>query len=211
MSTLRETVGVITVGLTGGIGSGKSTVAELLASYGAVIIDADLLAREAVAPGTPGLARVVEEFGGEMVTADGSLDRARLGAVVFADPERLAALNAIVHPYVAARRAELTTAAPRDAIVVFDVPLLVENRLTDYDVVVVVDASTETQVRRLVGQRGMDEEQARARIAAQATREQRREAADVVIDNDGDRDTLRPQVESLWARLRRRADGQDWG
>ena len=200
---MRHTVGVITVGLTGGIGSGKSTVAGLLSSYGAVVIDADALAREAVAPGTAGLARVVEEFGAAMLAPDGSLDRARLGAVVFADPQRLAALNAIVHPYVAARRAELAAAAPPDAIVVFDVPLLVENGLTDYDVIVVVDASTETQLRRLVDGRAIDEEQARARIAAQATREQRRAVADVVIDNDGDQDELRAQVERLWARLSR--------
>ena len=204
---MRQTDRVITVGLTGGIGAGKSTVAELLSSYGAVVIDADQLAREAVAPGTPGLARVVAEFGPEMVSPDGSLDRPRLGAVVFADPERLAALNAIVHPYVGARRAELTAAAPEHAVVVFDVPLLVENELTDYDLIVVVDASTETQLRRLVDGREMAEAQARARMAAQAGREQRRAVADVVIDNDGDLDRLRRQVERLWARLQADAAG----
>jgi len=194
---------VITVGLTGGMGSGKSTVAGLLSAYGAVIVDADVLAREAVATGTPGLARVVEEFGAQMLAPDGSLDRARLGAVVFADPDRLAALNAIIHPYVGARRAELTAQAPADAVVVFDVPLLVENGLQDdYDVVVVVDASEQTQLQRLVDGRGMVEGQARARIAAQTTREQRRAVADVVIDNDGDLETLRDQVRSLWERLR---------
>ena len=195
---------MITVGLTGGIGSGKSTVAELLTSYGAVVVDADVLAREAVAPGTPGLARVVEEFGPGVLAADGSLDRSRLASLVFGNPERLAALNAIVHPYVAARRAELTEAAAAahaDAVVVFDVPLLVENGLTDYDVVVVVDASAETQLRRLVDVRGMDESQARARMAAQAGREERRAVADVVIDNDRDLAHLREQVVHLWARL----------
>ncbi len=193
---------MITVGLTGGIGSGKSTVAELLSSYGAVIIDADVLAREAVQPGTPGLARVVEEFGPEVLAADGSLDRQRLATVVFGNPERLAALNAIVHPYVRQRSEELTATASDDAVVVQVIPLLVENGLTDFDVVVVVDASLETQLRRLA-ERGMDEADARARIAAQATREQRRAAADVVIDNDGDLASLREQVRTVWGRLRR--------
>lgn len=195
---------MITVGLTGGIGSGKSTVAGLLASYGAVVVDADVLAREALATGTPGLARVVEEFGTGVLGADGSLDRPRLAALVFGDPERLAALNAIVHPYVAARRAELTAAAAAanpDAVVVFDVPLLVEHGLTDQDVVVVVDATAETQLRRLVNGRGMGEDQARARMANQAGRAERRAAADVVIDNDGDLAHLRRQVAGLWERL----------
>jgi dephospho-CoA kinase len=206
----RHTDAVITVGLTGGIGSGKSTVAELLSSYGAVIIDADVLAREAVQPGTPGLARVVEEFGPELVAADGTLDRQRLAVLVFGNPERLAALNAIVHPYVRQRSEELTATASDDAVVVQVIPLLVENGLTDFDVVVVVDASLETQLRRLA-ERGMDEADARARIAAQATREQRRAAADVVIDNDGDRAGLQAQVARLWAGLRRRsaADGDE--
>jgi dephospho-CoA kinase len=199
---------VITVGLTGGIGSGKSTVAELLASYGAVIIDADVLAREAVAPGTPGLARVIEQFGPEVLAPDGSLDRPRLAALVFADPDRLAALNAIIHPYVRQRSEEITAAASPDAVVVQVIPLLVENGLTGFDEVVVVDASEETQLRRLA-ERGMDQADARARIAAQATRDRRREAADVVIDNDGDLAGMRAQVERLWAELGRRnaADG----
>ena len=210
MSTVGQTGAVITVGLTGGIGSGKSTVAELLASYGAVIIDADVLAREAVAPGTPGLARVVDEFGPDVLAPDGSLDRARLGAVVFADPDRLAALNAIIHPFVRERSHELEGAASGADVVVHVIPLLVENGLTGFDEVVVVDASEETQLRRLAG-RGMDEADARARIAAQATREQRRAAADVVIDNDGDLAGLQAQVERLWADLRRRgaADGDE--
>ena len=207
---MRNTDGMITVGLTGGIGSGKSTVAELLSSYGAVIIDADVLAREAVAPGTPGLSRVVEQFGPGVLAPDGSLDRPRLGALVFADPARLAGLNAIVHPYVRQRSEELTAAAPADTVVVQVIPLLVENGLTDFDVVVVVDASEETQLRRLAD-REMDQADARARIAAQATREQRRAAADVVIDNDGDLAGLRAQVDRLWSDLCRRiaADGDE--
>ena len=196
-----QTCGMITVGLTGGIGSGKSTVARLLSSYGAVLIDADVLAREAVAPGTPGLARVIEEFGADVLAPDGSLDRPRLGALVFADPERLAALNAIVHPYVAARRAELAAEAPADAVVVSDVPLLVENGLQDdYDVVVVVDAPLEVQLERL-RTRGLHEDEAQARIAAQASREERRAGADIVIDNGGDLESLRRQVHALWDRL----------
>jgi dephospho-CoA kinase len=195
-----HTGAVITVGLTGGIGSGKSTVAELLSSYGAVIIDADVLAREAVAPGTPGLARVVEQFGPGVLAADGSLDRQSLATLVFGEPERLAALNSIVHPYVRQRSEELTAAAPDDAVVVQVIPLLVENGLTAFDVVVVVDVSLETQLRRLA-ERGMDEADARARIAAQATREERRAVADVVIDNDGDLASLRAQVGALWERL----------
>ena len=198
---MRQTRRVISVGLTGGIGSGKSTVADLLASYGAVIIDADLLAREAVAPGTPGLDAVVREFGPDVLAADGSLDRQRLGALVFADPHRRATLNAIVHPYVRRRSMELAEAAPADAVVVHVIPLLVENGLTDHDVIVVVDAQEETQLRRLLEGRGMQEADARARIAAQATRAERRAAADVVIDNDGYPAALEDQVRALWARL----------
>jgi dephospho-CoA kinase len=201
MSSVRHTEAVITVGLTGGIGSGKSTVADLLASYGAVIIDADLLAREAVAPGAPGFDAVVREFGPEMIAPDGTLDRARLGALVFADPERRAALNAIVHPYVRQRATEQAAAAPADAVVVHVIPLLVENGLTDHDLIVVVDAQDQTQVRRLVEGRGMAEADARARLAAQASRDERRAAADVVIDNDGDLESLRKQVQALWERL----------
>jgi dephospho-CoA kinase len=194
------------VGLTGGIGSGKSEVARLLAEHGAVVIDADALAREAVAPGTPGLAAVVEEFGPEVLAGDGSLDRAKLGAVVFGDDGRRAALEAIIHPYVGRRSAELMARADDDAVVVYDVPLLVEKQLQDgFDVVVVVDVSAETQVRRLAAARAMSEEEARRRIAAQAGREERLAVADVVIDNDTDdpdRRALRDQVDALWRRLR---------
>jgi dephospho-CoA kinase len=193
---------VVTVGLTGGIGSGKSEVARLLAARGAVVVDADALAREAVAPGSPGLAAVVAEFGPEVLSADGTLDRARLGEVVFADAARREALESIVHPYVGRRSAELIAGVPADAVVVYDVPLLAEKQLQEhYDFVVVVDAAEPTRIGRLVASRGMSEDEARARIAAQATREQRLAVADVVIDNDGDLAGLERQVDSLWARL----------
>ncbi|MFJ2472072.1 dephospho-CoA kinase [Streptomyces sp. NPDC087659] len=197
---------MLKVGLTGGIGAGKSEVSRLLASYGAVLIDADKIAREVVEPGTPGLAAVVEAFGPDVLTPEGTLDRPRLGAIVFSDAERLARLNAIVHPLVGARSAELEAAAGPDAVVVHDVPLLTENGLAPlYDLVVVVDAAPETQLDRLVRQRGMTESEARARMAAQATREQRRTIADVLIDNDGPREALEPQVRKVWAELRERA------
>ncbi|MER7818489.1 dephospho-CoA kinase [Streptomyces sp. NPDC096153] len=197
---------MLKVGLTGGIGAGKSEVSRLLASYGAVLIDADKIAREVVEPGTPGLAAVVEAFGPDVLTPEGTLDRPRLGAIVFADAERLARLNAIVHPLVGARSAELEAAAGPDAVVVHDVPLLTENGLAPlYDLVVVVDAAPETQLDRLVRQRGMTESEARARMATQATREQRRAIADVLIDNDGPREALEPQVRRVWAELRERA------
>jgi dephospho-CoA kinase len=193
---------VIKVGLTGGIGSGKSVVARLLAGHGAVVIDADVLAREAVAPGSAGLAMVVAEFGPEVLDADGSLDRSKLAQVVFADPDRLARLNAIIHPYVRRRSADIVAAAPADAVVVEDVPLLVENNLQGrYDVVVVVDASPETQVGRLTRVRGMTESDAQARMSTQATREQRTAVADVIIDNDGDLGALETQTDALWERL----------
>jgi dephospho-CoA kinase len=193
---------VIRVGLTGGIGSGKSEVARLLAAHGAVVVDADALAREAVAPGTPGLQAVVAEFGSEVLAPDGTLDRARLGQVVFADEARRRALEAIVHPYVRRRSAELMAAAAPDAIVVYDVPLLVEKHLQDgYDVVVVVDASDEARLRRLVDLRGMAEGDARARMSAQAPRTERLAVADHVVENDGDLDALGGRVDRLWRRL----------
>lgn len=197
---------MVKVGLTGGIGAGKSEVSRLLVERGAVLVDADKIAREVVEPGTPGLAAVVEAFGEEVLAADGTLDRPRLGAIVFADPDKLAVLNSIVHPLVGARSAELEAAAGADAVVVHDVPLLTENGLAPlYDLVIVVDASTETQLDRLTRLRGMTEEDARARMAAQATREKRREIADVVIDNDVPLDRLVEQVDAVWADLRRRA------
>ncbi|MFJ4962051.1 dephospho-CoA kinase [Streptomyces sp. NPDC088729] len=197
---------MLKVGLTGGIGAGKSEVARLLVGYGAVLIDSDRIAREVVEPGTPGLAAVTREFGPDVLAADGSLDRPALGAIVFADPERLAALNAIVHPLVGARSAELERAAGTESVVVHDVPLLTENGLAPlYDVVVVVDASPETQLDRLVRLRGMAEADARARMAAQATRAQRLAVADLVVDNDGPREALEPQVRAVWDALVHRA------
>ncbi|SNR87680.1 dephospho-CoA kinase [Actinacidiphila glaucinigra] len=196
---------MVKVGLTGGIGAGKSAVSRLLVSYGAVLVDADRIAREVVEPGTPGLASVTAEFGTEVLAADGSLDRPKLGAIVFSDPERLRALNAIVHPLVRDRSAELERAAGPDAVVVHDVPLLAENGLAPlYDVVVVVDAAPETQLDRLVRLRGMAEEDARARMAVQAGREQRLAVADVVIDNDGPLEALEPQVRQVWEQLRQK-------
>ncbi|MGY5054314.1 dephospho-CoA kinase [Streptomyces sp. 900105755] len=197
---------MLKVGLTGGIGAGKSEVSRLLVEHGAVLIDADRIAREVVAPGTPGLAAVTEAFGPEVLAADGSLDRPRLGSIVFADPARLAVLNSIVHPLVGARSRELESAAADDAVVVHDVPLLAENGLAQlYDVVVVVDTAPETQLDRLTRLRGMTEEDARARMAAQATREKRLEIADIVIDNDVPLDALRQRVGNVWADLLRRA------
>ncbi|MFJ5935112.1 dephospho-CoA kinase [Streptomyces sp. NPDC093071] len=197
---------MLKVGLTGGIGAGKSEVSRLFVSYGAVLIDADRIAREVVEPGTPGLAAVVEAFGEDVLTAEGVLDRPKLGSLVFSDPDRLATLNAIVHPLVGARSAELESRAETGDIVVHDVPLLTENGLAPlYDLVVVVDASPETQLDRLVRLRGMEESEARARMAAQATRAQRLAVADLVIDNDGPLDELEPQVRKAWDELARRA------
>ncbi|WP_217235629.1 dephospho-CoA kinase [Streptomyces sp. AC555_RSS877] len=197
---------MLKVGLTGGIGAGKSEVSRLLVACGAVLVDADRIAREVVAPGTSGLAAVVKAFGEEVLTPDGALDRPKLGSIVFADPEKLAVLNAIVHPLVGARSHELESAAAADdAVVVHDVPLLTENGLAPlYDVVVVVDVDPETQLDRLVRLRGMTEADARARMAAQATREQRLEIADVVIDNDVPLPELERRVRDVWADLVRR-------
>ncbi|MGW6371589.1 dephospho-CoA kinase [Streptomyces niveus] len=197
---------MLKVGLTGGIGAGKSEVSRLLVSYGAVLVDADKIAREVVEPGTPGLDAVVDAFGPGVLTADGRLDRPKLGALVFADDDKRATLNAIVHPLVRARSVELESAAGEEDIVVHDVPLLVESGLTGlYDMVVVVDASPGTQLDRLVRLRGMAESEARSRMAAQATRERRTAAADLVIDNDGPLEKLEPQVRAVWERLVERA------
>jgi len=200
---------VLRVGLTGGIGSGKSEVSRRLASYGALLIDADAIAREAVAPGTPGLAAIVAEFGPDVLAADGSLDRGAVARLVFADAGMRAKLNAIVHPLVGGRMAELERAAPAGAIVVFDVPLIAENGLAGgFDLIVVVDAPQHTQLDRLVRLRGMTKEQAVARIAAQASRDQRLAIVgegDIVIDNSGPLTELDRQVGDLWAELRRRA------
>lgn len=193
---------VTRVGLTGGIGSGKSTVSELLAELGAVVIDADQLAREVVEPGSDGLAEVVAEFGPGVLTPEGDLDRAALGQIVFADADRRARLNAIVHPRVRALAERLEAAAPPDAVVVHDIPLLVETgQAGGFDRVIVVDAPIEAQLERLAASRSMGEAEARARIDAQASRAERRAVADDVIVNDGPLDELRAQVEAVWRRL----------
>lgn len=192
----------VLVGLTGGIGAGKSTVARLLAARGALILDADVAAREVVAPGSDGLAAVIAEFGDAVVGPDGALDRAALAAVVFADPDRRGALNAITHPRVRAWMAERVVAAPEGSVVVQDIPLLVESGLAGlFELVVVVDAADPIRVARLVRDRGMTEQEASARIAAQAPRGQRLAAADVVIDNDGTPEELTGQVAALWNRI----------
>ena len=189
---------MLRIGLTGGIGSGKSTVSALLAERGAVVVDADRIAREVLAPGTPGLAAVVTEFGPGVEAPDGSLDRAALAGVVFADDAARQRLDALVHPLVRQRTAELVAAAPHDAVVVNDVPLLVETgQAGSYDLVLVVEADVETRVARLIG-RGLSEADAHARIAAQATDEQRRAAADVVLDNSGTPEQLAEQVDRFW-------------
>jgi dephospho-CoA kinase len=209
------------VGLTGGIGAGKSTVAGRLAQHGAVVIDADQLAREVVAPGTEGLRAILDEFGEQVLTPDGELDRAALAARVFGDDDARGRLNGIVHPLVGARSAELLDAAPEDAVVVQDIPLLVEGGMSaGFPLVIVVHADAEVRVGRLVGQRDMDEPDARSRIAAQATDAQRRAAADVWLDNSGSTADTEQAVDRLWhdrlvpfeenLRLRRPAarDGQ---
>lgn len=189
------------VGLTGGLGAGKSTVAALLAGQGAVVIDADAIAREVVRAGTPGFAAVLERFGPGVVRPDGELDRARLAEIVFADEAARKDLNGIVHPLVGARSAELMAGVPDDAIVVYDVPLLAEGGLAEgFDVVVVVEADLATRLRRLE-ERGLAEAPARARIAAQATDEQRRAIADEIVPNNGTEQELADRIRDLWQRL----------
>jgi dephospho-CoA kinase len=197
----------VKVGLTGGIGAGKSEVSARLAALGAVIIDADAVAREVVAPGTPGLAQVTGIFGSGVLAADGSVDRPRLGEIVFADPGLLAKLNAVIHPLVSVRMQQIEQEAAGGAVVVHDVPLLAENHLADlYDFVVVVDAPPDVQFTRLTRLRGMPAGQARARMAAQASREDRLAIADFVVDNSGDLRELDRQVTKLWAELSRREE-----
>jgi dephospho-CoA kinase len=197
---------MLRVGLTGGIGSGKSEVSRRLVARGAVLIDADSLAREVVAPGTTGLAEIVAAFGPGVLAPDGSLDRARLAEIVFADENLLARLNGIVHPQVEVRMREREDAARPDSIVVHDVPLIAESGLAKlFDLVVVVDVPPDLQLDRLVRVRGMAEEQARARMAAQATREQRLLIADIVLDNSGTLAQLDDEVSALWTELSRRA------
>lgn len=192
----------VRVGLTGGIASGKSTVSAILAELGAVVIDADRLARKVVAPGTPGLAQVVTAFGSDVLTADGALDRPKLGAIVFAEPERRQLLNGIVHPLVRAAAAELEAAAPAGAVVVHDIPLLAETGQGDrFDAVVVVDVPEQTQVERMLRDRAMTEEEARARLAAQASREERLAIATHVIENTGTLEDLRAEVTKVFESL----------
>lgn len=191
---------MLLVGLTGGIASGKSTVSERLRARGAEVIDADVLAREVVAPGTPGLAAIVDRFGADVVV-DGALDRAALGRIVFADPESRARLNQIVHPAVQERFTELVSAVPTSAVVVHDVPLLVENALAArYHLVVVVHAPIDVRIARLVHERGMSTADSQARIAAQADDDQRRVVADVWLDNSAGTVELLSAVDSLWER-----------
>jgi dephospho-CoA kinase len=190
---------VLKIGLTGGIASGKSVVATRLKERGAVLVDADALAREVVEPGTEGLGRIVAEFGAEMLDDGGRLARARLGEVVFGNPERLAVLNGIVHPLVRSRAAAIVEAAAADAVVVQDIPLLVETgQGSSFHLVVVVDAPDDMRVERMLEHRGMTEEAARSRMAAQASREDRLAAADVVLDNSGTLEQLVKQVDELW-------------
>lgn len=192
------------VGLTGGVASGKSTVSLMLAELGAVVIDADLLAREVVAPGTPGLEAIVAEFGAGVLTDAGELDRPAMGAIVFADEEKRRALEAIIHPAVRQRGRELEAAAPPGSVVVHDIPLLVETgQPSHFDAVVVVDVPVEVQLARMVELRVMSPEEAQARIDAQATREQRLAAATHVIDNTGSLADLAARVAEVYAELLR--------
>jgi dephospho-CoA kinase len=193
---------VILVGLTGGIGSGKSTVSALLVERGAVVLDADQIVRELQQPGSPVLAELAQRFGPEVLDADGALDRDAVARIVFADPDALADLNKIVHPAVGREmNRRIREHAATDHVVVLDIPLLVERPREGLQATIVVDVPTEVQVERLVGFRGFSEEDARARIANQATREQRLAVADVVIDNSGTLDDLIPQIDRLWKWL----------
>lgn len=202
---------MLLVALTGGIASGKSTVARRLAERGAVVVDADQVARDVVAPGEPALSRIAEAFGSGVIAADGSLDRAALGAIVFQDPEARTTLNAITHPAVSQRSHELfaaAAAADPEAIVVYDVPLLVEaGRTGEFDLIVVVHAPTETRLRRMVELRGMTRDEALHRIRSQATDTERLAIADVVIDADGTVDETLAQTDALWENLRARVGG----
>jgi dephospho-CoA kinase len=203
---------VLLVGLTGGIASGKSVVARRFAEHGAVLVDADVVAREVVEPGTPALVRIAEEFGSAVIGPDGRLDRPALGAIVFADRAKLGILNSITHPAVLERSHQLfaqAEAADPDAIVVYDVPLLLEARGEgrEWDVVVVVEADDETRVQRMVELRGMAEDEARRRIAAQASNEQRRAIADHVIDANGSLAETLAAADAVWDKLTQQGVG----
>jgi dephospho-CoA kinase len=190
------------VGLTGGVASGKSTVSAILAELGAVVIDADVLAREVVAPGTDGLAAVVAAFGDDVLAPDGSLDRPALGAIVFGDEGRRRELEGIIHPRVRARAAEIEAEATPSAVVVHDIPLLTETgQASSFDAVIVVDVPVETQLARMVELRGMSQGEAEARVAAQATREERLAIATYVVENTGTLEELRARVAEVYAEL----------
>lgn len=193
---------MIVVGLTGGIGAGKSTVSPMLAERGAVIVDADKIARDLQAPGTPVLAAMAERFGDDIIAADGSLDRAAVAAIVFNDKQALADLNAIVHPAMQTEiQRQITAHADSDRVVVLDFPLLAENPREELAATIVVDVDPDIAVERLVERRGMDADDARARMNSQISRADRLAQATHVIDNSGDLDALRPQVDALWAEL----------
>ena len=197
-----RSVSMLLVGLTGGIGSGKSTVSAMLAEHGAVIIDADAITRALQEPGTAVFTAMVERFGPSIVAPDGRLDRPAVAAIVFADEHAKKDLEAIVHPAVGAEMVKrMQEVAETDRVVVYDVPLLVEAKRSGYGAVIVVDVDPEVAVRRLVEQRGMTESDARARIANQASREERRAVADRVIDNSGTLEDLRREVDGVWAWL----------
>lgn len=192
---------MVTVGLTGGVGSGKSTVARMLAERGALVIDADAIAREVLSPGAPALAEVRARFGDDVFDSDGALDRTALARVVFTDDAALADLNAITHPRIAARTGELMAAAQPDQVVVHDVPLLVENNLAEgYDVVLVVLADQEVRLERLA-ERGMPHDEARRRMSVQASDVERREVASMVLDNNGSPEDLARQVAQAWETI----------
>jgi dephospho-CoA kinase len=194
------------IGLTGGIASGKSTIARRLAEHGAIIIDADIVSREVVAPGSPALASIALEFGEDMIDSEGALNRAKLGAVVFSDAEKLEKLNAIMHPAVKTRSAEVLAKARADnpdSVVVYDVPLLVEADIArNYDEIIVASAPEETRIKRMIQLRGLTDEEAKARIGAQASEAKRLAIADVVIDTGGNLQHTLEQVDALWDRIR---------
>jgi dephospho-CoA kinase len=193
---------VTRVAVTGGIGSGKSTVAELLAEQGAVVVSADAIARELAAPGQPALAEIVAEFGRGILTPGGMLDRAALAGIVFDDPDRLAALNGIMHPRIADRSRQLLAAAPEGAVVVYDLPLLAEQNATSgWDHIIVVEADEADRIDRVRRSRGLSEAEVRARMAAQTSDARRRAVADSVVRNDGDLEDLAEQVHAIWLRL----------
>lgn len=199
---------MLAVGLTGGIGAGKSTVAQALVARGAALIDADQIARQVVEPGRPAHQALVERFGTAILAGDGTIDRPALAAVAFADQAALAELNAITHPAIAAEMARQRAGYEgTDAVVLLDIPLMTpaQRQLLGLDVVVVVDCDPDVAVERLVSQRGMEEEQARARMAAQPSREERLAGADLVVDNSDGRDKLLAEVQRVWADLSQRA------